>query len=236
MNIYHSTKVAPYVYICIHKITKQFYIGYRAKNVKLNKPSTVDLPEYKTSSKIVNPNFDNYNWYIIAEFAHEDHAYDFEQQLIYENWGDPLLLNKACHFNKTRFRRPDTYIVPWNKGKVVGPQSTAQRQNTSKALKGKKKPLRSYDHCLNISLSNKGKKKPRTFEHQAKLAESRRGTKNKFPHSEQSNAQRSTTVKEQWATGKRNYNDTLLKHGITCIHCSKTMMPKNYERHIKRFI
>jgi hypothetical protein len=93
----------PYVYMCIHKETGKFYIGYREKNVKLNLTSDQDLPLYKTSSKIVKPNFNDYDCYIIAEFGSGDDAYDFEQQLIFENWGSPLLLNESCYYNKARF-------------------------------------------------------------------------------------------------------------------------------------
>ena len=100
MSIYKSTKAYPYVYICSHKENGQFYIGYR----EINKvPSDIDLPKYKTSSKIVNPNFQDYNWYIIAEFFNGNDAYDFEQKLIYDNWRDPNLINKSCYYLKKRF-------------------------------------------------------------------------------------------------------------------------------------
>jgi hypothetical protein len=93
MTIYSSDKAVPYVYICTHKETNQFYIGYREKNVKLNRPSHLDLPEYKTSSTTVNPDFHDYTWTIVAEFFDPSHAYTFEQQLIFDNWENPLLLN-----------------------------------------------------------------------------------------------------------------------------------------------
>jgi hypothetical protein len=95
MYIYSSSRVLPYVYVCTHKITNQFYIGDREKNVKLNLPSNVDLPLYKTSSKIIKSDFENYNWIIIAEFNNGNDAYDFEQQLIFDNWDNPLLINKS---------------------------------------------------------------------------------------------------------------------------------------------
>ena len=94
MCIYSSTKVRPYVYMCIHKDTGHYYIGYREYNVTLNKTSDIDLPEYKTSSKVIRPIFDQFCWVIVAEFFNGDDAYAFEQQLIYENWGDSLLLNR----------------------------------------------------------------------------------------------------------------------------------------------
>jgi hypothetical protein len=104
MIIYRSTKVMPYVYMCVNKITGQIYIGYREYNIKIGKTSDIDFPEYKTSSKVVNPNFNDYDWYIIAEFYNGNDAYDFEQQLISENWDNPLLLNKHCCLNKERWK------------------------------------------------------------------------------------------------------------------------------------
>lgn len=94
---YHSTKSAPYVYKCVNIETGQFYIGYRRNN---KVPSDQDFPSYRTSSGEIKQNFNLYEWNIIAEFFSGDDAYDFEQKLIYENWGNPLLLNKSCFFNK----------------------------------------------------------------------------------------------------------------------------------------
>lgn len=133
MTIYFSTLAKPYVYICIHKETREFYIGYRERNVSLRRPSTVDLPLYKTSSKLVRPQFEEFEWIIVAEFNTGDAAYEFEQQLIRENWDDPLLLNEQYRLpskevafkskkgiNRGR-KNPALSLrnkttVPWNKG------------------------------------------------------------------------------------------------------------------------
>ena len=104
MTTYSSDKAVPYVYICTHKETNQFYIGYREANVRLNRPSHLDLPEYKTSSKIINPDWENYTWFILAEFFDPSHAYSFEQQLICDNWDNPLMLNGHCNIGKNQFR------------------------------------------------------------------------------------------------------------------------------------
>lgn len=104
MNIYPSSKVNPYVYICIHRETKEFYIGSRVAN---KEPSHLDFPKYRTSSKNVKPRFDQFDWYIVAEFTYQtskNDAYDFEQLLIYENWKDPLILNKHYSHGKSRFK------------------------------------------------------------------------------------------------------------------------------------
>ena len=102
MTTYSSDKAVPYVYICTHKETNQFYIGYRMANVKLNRPSHLDLPEYKTSSTTVRPDWENYTWTIIAEFFDPSHAYTFEQQLICDNWKNPLLLNEQYRLGKIK--------------------------------------------------------------------------------------------------------------------------------------
>lgn len=112
MSIYTSTKVAPYVYICIDKDTSEFYIGYREAN---KEPSHIDLPKYKTSATKIHNNFDKFNWYIIAEFFDGDSAYDFEQLLIYENWNNEALLNRQCFYGKSRFKSH----IGWSKGLTV---------------------------------------------------------------------------------------------------------------------
>lgn len=103
MNIYPSEKVLPYVYICTHKITKEFYIGSRYSK-KLRLPSHLDIIKYKTSSKIVKPKFEEYDIKIVAEFFNGDDAYSFEHSLIWENWNNPLLLNKSCYHEKRSFK------------------------------------------------------------------------------------------------------------------------------------
>jgi hypothetical protein len=145
MYIYSSSRVQPYVYVCTHKITNQFYIGYREKNVKLNLPSNVDLPLYKTSSKIIKSNFENYNWIIIAEFNNGNDAYDFEQQLIFENWDNPLLINNNCRYNsKNRFKS----------GMLGKTHTTKNKEIFSANRKGK-----TYEEVYGIERSMETKKK-----------------------------------------------------------------------------
>jgi hypothetical protein len=174
MNIYASTIVRPYVYICTHKITKHFYIGYRAKN-KL--PSSTDLPIYKTSSRIVNPLFEEYDYCVVAEFITSDDAYDFEQQLIYENWDNLLLLNQSCYYGQKRFKniahsdKTKQKISSSHKGKVRKPftQCTKQKmsatwnklKNGNNLHAGDKNPMFGKTHTdeakQKMSLAKKGK-------------------------------------------------------------------------------
>lgn len=167
----------PYVYMCVNKTTNEFYIGYRVKNVKLGKPSHIDFPEYKTSSKLVNPNFENFIWEIIAEFYEDTDAYDFEQYLIHQHWNNPLLLNEVCHFNGARFR--NTGGIPCsdekkrkigaaNKIKLTGiTRSDEFKLKTSKASTGRKHSQESKDKIAKI-VSEEHKKNPRTMSEEAK--------------------------------------------------------------------
>ena len=130
--MYKSTKSKPYVYLCTHKISKQFYIGYRESNTKLNRTSDVDFPMYQSSSKFVKNNFKDFEWVILAEFESGKDAYEFEHQLIYENWQNPLLLNKHCCHNGHNFRRTSP---PWNKGMISPYKRTSE---TKKKIKEKR--------------------------------------------------------------------------------------------------
>jgi hypothetical protein len=90
-------KCLPYVYICTHKVTKQFYIGVRLAN-KVS--SELDLGIiYKTSSKIVKPIFEEFDYKVYAEFFEEDYAWEFEQKFIGLNKNNPLMLNISHYKN-----------------------------------------------------------------------------------------------------------------------------------------
>jgi hypothetical protein len=155
MTIYPSDKAVPYVYICTHKETNQFYIGYRERNVKLNIPSHLDLPEYKTSSTTVRPDWSDYTWTIVAEFFDPSHAYTFEQQLIYDNWDNPLMLNGHCNIGKNQFRTSGPRGKPSPlKGKPNGKKGIPTGPSP---LKGKPQ---SPDHIKKRSDVNTGKPSP----------------------------------------------------------------------------
>ncbi len=118
-------KAKSYVYKGEHKHSKEFYIGYREKNVD---PGLIDLKKYRTSSKKVEPIFDEFEWAVLAEFDNGNDAYDYEQKQIYENWNNPLLLNENCHYGKKRFK---------NEGGRIHSEST--KQKIGKAHTGKKR-------------------------------------------------------------------------------------------------
>jgi len=81
MNIY------PYVYRIDHP-SGEFYIGSRCAN---KVPAAQDFGiRYKTSSNHLSHPFDEYTQTIVAEFylpTGAADAYDFEQTLIFEHWG-----------------------------------------------------------------------------------------------------------------------------------------------------
>ena len=184
MNIY-STKIYPYVYVCTHKITGHYYIGYRSAN---SVSSDIDLPKYKTSSLIVKPDFENYNWQILAEFFNGDDAYDFEQQLISEHWNDPLLLNEHHrHHCDGRFKSKTGRIVSdetkeklrqANLGKKYSPETIEKRASKRRGKptwnSGIKTGPQSQERRSAISQALKGK--IRSPEHCKKLSESKKGS------------------------------------------------------------
>ena len=192
MNIY-STKIYPYVYVCTHKITGHYYIGYRSAN---SVSSDLDLPKYKTSSLIVKPDFENYNWQILAEFFDGNDAYDFEQQLISENWNDPLLLNEQHrHQCNGRFKTKPGRIVSngtkeklrqANLGKKYSPDTIEKR-----ASKRRGKPT------WNTGI----KTGPISDEKKAKISQATQG----IPKSQQTKDKISATKKGSipWNKGKK---------------------------------
>lgn len=136
-NIIPSGKALPYVYQLVHKETGEFYIGFRYGNVKINRPATEDLPLYRTSSKKVNPKFDEFEWGIIAEFEDKDEAYTYEQKLIHENWGHPMMLNERCQHNGSLLQRDTPEIrKKQSEAKKGWKPSEEMRRAQSERMKG----------------------------------------------------------------------------------------------------
>jgi len=219
----------PYVYKITHPISGEFYIGYR----KANKvPAEQDFGYiYKTSSKNLYHPFNEYTQTILAEFFTDtagDDAYDFEQLTIFDNWSDPLLLNKSCFHGKKRWRNAGPSPL---KGKTLSdkhkakislgsrsrcsrkPYSEETRAKMSLARKGKihstetraklslarKGRLFSDETRAKMSLSQKGKpKKPLSNETKAKLSIANKG-KLKGPHSDETKAKISLAARERQA-------------------------------------
>ena len=215
MSIYTSEKVSPYVYICTHKITYEFYIGYREKNVSLHRPSDIDIPLYKTSSMYVNPIFEEFNWYIVAEFIDGSPAYDFEQILIQENWKNPLLLNGQYHTGKTTQFRNNGHSEETKQKmrKPKPPRTEEHRRHMSEAKKGTKL-IFTEEHKANLSAAALN----RTTEHAAKISAANTGktrsveTKAKISISKQNPSEE---------TRKKMSEAKLNQKIVECPHCSK---------------
>lgn len=135
-----SERILPYVYMCTHELTGEFYIGFRANN---KVPSHLDLPMYKTSSKFVRPRFYEFSWMIIAEFFDSKDAYEFEQSTILAHIGNPLLLNRFANgkfymVGKKFTEDHKQKLSISNTGKIKGPLSVESRLHRSKIRIGLK--------------------------------------------------------------------------------------------------
>lgn len=87
----------PYVYVVKNRYTGKFYIGMRSAN-KVVAEQDLGI-RYFTSSKYVKNNFSEFDIEIKAYFVDQISAFEFENKLIEDNWGDPLLLNR--HYQKS---------------------------------------------------------------------------------------------------------------------------------------
>jgi hypothetical protein len=142
MTIYTSSKVLPYVYRLVHRITGQFYIGYRESN---GVPSDQDIGIiYKSSSKhVLELGFENFECEVIAEFFDGNDAYRFENDLIGENFSDPLCLNK--HYTTKELKRRFKHVIPHsNETKQLISEKIRQmpasvREAIASKLRGKKR-------------------------------------------------------------------------------------------------
>jgi len=116
----------PYVYKLTHKITGKFYFGSRWANSVY---SELDLGgTYFSSSKNIKPVFEEFNYMVLADFYTKEDAFIFEQNLIKENWNNPMLINKGCFgingkmihnvtsYNKTKEHRKNMSLA--KKGKI----------------------------------------------------------------------------------------------------------------------
>jgi len=110
MTIYNDNIARPYVYKLTHKITGQFYYGYREANI-CAAHDDIGVQYFTSSEKIHELGFNkfsdisHFNVEILSEFTEADvininiedtpgdAAWDNEQDLIENSWGDPLLLN-----------------------------------------------------------------------------------------------------------------------------------------------
>lgn len=189
-----NMNIHPYVYMLTHRMTGQFYIGYRCAN---KMPAEVDLPKYKSSSKLIKEmGFDNFDWKILCEFDSGEEAYDFEQKLIKKNIDSPLCLNQN-YFDGggVRMRLTSHSMESIQKIKSAranqAPFSEETRKKMSEAKKGKPGRKLSPEEIENIKRINTGRIV--TTDTRAKLAVANIGRKN--PHSDETKRRMSEAKK-----------------------------------------
>jgi hypothetical protein len=88
---------------------------------------------YFTSSKNVKNNFSEYNIEIVAYFVDQVSAFEFENALIKEHWGDALLLNRHYQKSMSKFSMAGakrTDLSEYNKKTKSKPKESRQYQCT----------------------------------------------------------------------------------------------------------
>lgn len=133
------SNILSYVYKGVHKESGHFYIGYRARN-KI--AGTDDLGSYyfTSSNRVKEMGFCNFSWVILCEFEDGRQAFDYEQHLIEQHWGNPLLLNGRCRNRK------------FNNLGVAHSEEQKQKQKQRTTLMNR--PLMICPHCNKQSNSS----------------------------------------------------------------------------------
>lgn len=225
MSIYTSTRVLPYVYICTHKETNEFYIGFRYAN---KTPSSEDFGiSYHTSSKTVKENFNSFNFIIIAEFFLKEHAFEFEQHLINEHWENPLLLNGAKnqggsshiptfkhknHSDKTKLKMRNSHLgKPHPTSAETAIKISIANKGNVPHNKGKKTGPLSDEHKSKLSATSKGK--PKTSNHKSNISKPLKGRSKTQSHIQNLSAS---------LKGIPAHNKGVSDAIIVCPHCNKS--------------
>ena len=183
-----------YVYKILFENGK-FYYGYRGAD----DPTADFLVRYTSSSKIVKKLISEgvvYSGEIIKTFDAQHNALDYEQQLIYENFSNPLIINRACRFGVNGFglltSDAKTKIRKESKARWADPEYRQRLSETHKKrwaenpelrekqisrMKGKARP----EHSAKMkgrTLSDEAKqnlRKPKHSGHGKKVSESLKG-------------------------------------------------------------
>jgi hypothetical protein len=156
----------PYVYTLTHKVTGEFYIGYRCAN-KVPALEDLGIKYFSSSESVKLLGFENFNCTIIAELESKNDAIDLESKLISESWGNPLLLNK--HNKGSKFR-------------TIGPRSASLKQKLSNLHKGVLRGPMTLEHRKKIGAANLGMtlergRKPLSNATKSKMSETHRTVK-----------------------------------------------------------
>ena len=212
----------PYCYKITHKTTGQFYIGSRCNKQAKHYSEDFGI-KYFTSSKLVKElGFENFKIDWIEEFEDPDHAYDWEQMMIYVNLKDPLCLNKSCYFGKKKWSTAGIKrINAWNIGRKLS------QETKDKISIGNKCKIFSKESKLKMSESQKNRSK----EINNKIAETLRGqklsqeTKDKISLS---NKGRKLSLETRNKMSKSRKGKTLKKS--ICKYCERLFSGGNMKR------
>jgi hypothetical protein len=99
--------IPTYVYKIRHISTGHYYFGFRRAHIKANRTPEQDfLTYYYTSSEILlsmirEYGINQFECAIIYQDTNTEEGFWYEQDLIKEHWGDPLLLNRQYRDRKT---------------------------------------------------------------------------------------------------------------------------------------
>lgn len=129
--------ILSYVYKLTHRETGEFYIGFRKSN-KIKSELDLGFKYFSSSKHVKKLGFENFNIEIIAEFFKWEDAYEFEQELIKENWNNPLILNKHYFKNNSSIFKMNSKNHP-NYKKPLSEETKRKIGEKNKiSLKGKK--------------------------------------------------------------------------------------------------
>lgn len=219
----------PYVYQLCHKTTNEFYIGFRYRN---SVSAEQDLGiKYFTSSKLIKPRFFEFNFMVLAEFFHAEDTYDFEQQLIHENWGEPGLMNGYCRYGVLpRFSTTGHVMAEDTKAKIsakhLGKKLTSDHKakllaaNVGRVHSEESKVKRrgrklTNDHKVKLLEANKGR--TMSSEARAKMSSVKSGANGKTWIHHHLFGVRSCTkedlplyLNQGWIKGKKNPTNVLI--------------------------
>lgn len=99
--------IPAYVYKIKHKLTGQYYFGFRKAHISQGRTPEQDfLVYYFTSSRtlksmILTEGIEQFHCEIIYQNPDIDETFWYEQDLIKTHWGDPLLINKQYRNRQT---------------------------------------------------------------------------------------------------------------------------------------
>jgi acylphosphatase len=131
--------------------------------VTLGKSSSNDLGVvYFTSSKLINVrNISDYDIEIIAEFYDSNDAYDLEQELIKDEWENPLLINDHYHRDGVgRWKNPGHSTQTREKIRLARIGQRRSQESIAKQKKSSEGKTLTETHKRNLAISKVGDKNP----------------------------------------------------------------------------